>query len=418
MSVAAGLLFGLLPAARLSNPDLNAAIRENRRTQRPIGGLMRAGAPLVAAEVALAMILLTGTGLMVNSLVRMRSVDLGFEPARAVAVNVSLPRSQYSTALARNEYFERFLDNVRQLPGVQFAGAIEYLQVGNAAPPAGLRAAGPPGTGIWRVTPGYFEAMGMPLLHGRDFGAEDVRSNSAVAILSESVARHVWPGGPAVGRQLRLDDKSEVTIVGVVKDVRSGYGRPIRPSVYRPITRQQAGQTIAARTSGDPAVLAIAMRTEAQRLEPRAVVAPPGSVATMLDRGIAGFRFETSLFILFGVLGLIVAAIGVYGLMAFWVGARTREMGVRIALGANTRQMKSLVARQSATPLVAGLVCGMIGAFVLARRLESLLYGITPHDVPTLAGVAAVLLAVGMAAAYLPARRAARVDPMIVLRSE
>jgi hypothetical protein len=226
-------------------------------------------------------------------------------------------------------------------------------------------------------------------------------------------------GKVRLGKMLAGDTGPERRVIGVVKDVRAGYGGDAAAAVYWPVTRDSfRAMTVLPRPSGDPRAVSAGMRTAAQRLDPRLFVARPAPVAMMLDRTIANARFETLLFTMFGVLGLVVATIGVYGLMACWAGSRTHEMGVRMAFGADPARLKSLVLTQASRPLVGGLAVGLVGAFLLTRRLDSLLYGITPHDPATFAAVVAVLVAAGLAAAYVPARRAARVDPIVALRAE
>jgi hypothetical protein len=261
--------------------------------------------------------------------------------------------------------------------------------------------------------------MGIRLMEGRDFSEVEVRTDAPVALVSESVARALWPGQSAVGKVLAAEKLPPLTIIGVARDVRRGYGEQIRPAVYRPIARERNRRaSIMARTTGDPSALGTTMRTIVQRLDPRIVVPTPLTVGETLNRGIADPQFQTSLFALFGVVGLLVSAVGIYGVMAHWVSSRNRELGVRLALGAQPAQLGRLVIRQASVPLLAGLACGLFGAFVLTKRLQSLLYGVTPTDPLTLTAVVIILLTVGLAAAYVPARRAARVDPIVALRAE
>ena len=417
VSIAASLLFAVLPALALSREDVSASIRERRHLRRT-GGLMKAGAPLVALEVALGLILFAGTALTVNSLVRMRTVDLGFEPTRLLPLSVGLG-NRFPTPAARYDFFDRLLQSMRSLPNAEAAGGIDILPWSGSRPMRGLRRSGPPSVGVWSITPGYFHTAAVPILHGQDFTGDDVRQNAAVAIVSETAARLLWPGEPAIGKLVEADGDRRRRVIGVVKDIRAGYGGTVEAAVYWPLTREGfRTMTVLARTSGDPGTFGAAMRTVALQLDSKLLVGRPQPVSVMLDRTIASARFETLLFTLFGVLALIVAVIGVYGLMAFWVGARVQEMGVRMALGANAWALKSLVLRQASLPIFAGIAFGLFGAFVLTRRLESLLYGITPHDPATLTAVVLILAGAGLLAAYAPARRAARVDPIITLRAE
>jgi predicted permease len=417
VSIAASVLFAVLPALALARGDVGASIRDRRHLRRT-GGLMKAGAPLVALEVALGLILFAGTALTVNSLIRMRTVDLGFDATRLLPLSVGLG-NRYPTPPARYDFFDQLLQSVRRLPNAEAAGGIDILPWAGARPMRGLRKSGTPFVGVWTVTPGYFQAAAVPLLQGHDFTDDDVRRNAAVAIVSEATARMLWPAEPALGKLLDADGDRGRRVIGVVKDVRAGYGGSAEPAVYWPVTRQSfRAMTVVARTSGDPGTFATAMRTAALQIDSKVLVSRPQPVSAMLDRTIASARFETLLFSMFGVLAVIVAVIGVYGLMTFWVGSRLQEMGVRMALGATDTALKSLVLRQAALPLFAGIGAGLFGAFVLTRRLESLLYGITPHDPATFAAVVLVLGSAGLLAAYAPARRAARVDPIITLKAE
>jgi putative ABC transport system permease protein len=417
VSIAASVLFAVLPALALSRGDVSVSIRDRPHLRRT-GGLMKAGGPLVALEVALGLILFAGTALTVNSLIRMRTVDLGFDAARLLPLSVGLG-NRYPTPPARYDLFDQLLQSVRRLPDAEAAGGIDVLPWSGARPMRGLRKSGTPFVGVWTITPGYFRAAAVPILQGQDFTEDDVRGNAAVAIVSEATARLLWPAGPALGQLLEADGDRRRRVIGVVKDVRAGYGGTAEAAVYWPVTREGfRAMTVVARTSGDAGTFGAAMRTAALQLDRKVLVNRPAPVSLMLDRTLASARFETLLFSMFGVLALIVAAIGVYGLTAFWVGSRMQEMGVRMALGASHRALKSLVLRQAALPLFAGIVGGLFGAFVLTRRLESLLYGITPHDPATFVAVVLILAGAGLLAAYVPARRAASVDPIVTLRAE
>jgi predicted permease len=416
MSTIAGALFGIVPAWRLTRAPVIARIQRAtrmRRSRRFLGH----GVFFLTAEVAVCLILLTATALTANSLIRRRTVDLGFSHTNVMLLRVVPPASRYPAPQAF-DFQQRALAEVRRLPGVVAAG-IDSPQVGRSSAPTVVRDDLPAGNGVWSVTPGYFSAMGIPVIGGREFDESDAREDAAVALVNETAARLLWPGQPPIGQLVDVAGARGVKIIGVVRDVRSEYGGEVRPSVYRPITRARyRGMTIVARGPGDPTALATALRTVVQRLDLRVVVPVPRTVAETLKRGIADSQFQTSLFALFGLVGLLVAAVGIYGVTAHWVGSRTRELGVRLALGADPMRLEAYVLTQASAPLLAGLAAGLLGAFVLTRQLRSLLYGITPHDPLTYAIVVTALIAVGLGAAYLPARRAARVDPMTALRAE
>jgi predicted permease len=417
-SLACGAIFGILPAARVSLPDLDGALRGRLKAAAPAG--RRAGAVLVAAEVALGLILLCGASLMGNSLVRARTVDLGFEPTRVLALSTYPRGALYPGRAQRYQFWMSLLEDVRRLPGVATAGAIDFPQLAGYAPPAHLAGAGvPTGIGLWNVTPGYFVTLQTPILEGRDFTEREGRGDVPVAIVNETAARLLWPNERGVpGRILQVEELPTMHVVGLVKDVRSGYGKHSEPSVYRPMGPDQRTLTIVARASGEPESAAAQMRAAAQRLDPRQVIRMPVTIESRLQLAIADARFQTTLFALFGVLGCLLAAIGIYGVIAYWVSGRTQEMGIRLALGAEPSRLRRLVLREAMVPVCGGVAVGLAGAFVLTRQLASMLYEITPHDPATLVAATALLLLVAVAAAYRPARRASRVDPLIALKAE
>src|SRR6185503_1692925 len=369
--VFASWIFELL-AARVPKADLEGALRGRLRLSAPGAG--RAGAALVTAEVALGLVLLCGAALMANSLVRAQTVDLGYEPSRTVVMSLFPPVVRYPTATQRYDYWMAALDQVRRLPGVTAAGAIDYLPVGGVAPPLGLGAAAPRGSGLWGVTADYFAAMQTPFVEGRTFTAREAVGDVPVAVVNQTAARFFWPEERAVvGRVLRLEKVPPMQIVGVVKDARYGYGREASLSVYRPSGPEQRMLTIVARANGDPAAVAALMRTAAQRIDPRIVVRMPRTIESVLQQGrIAETRFQTTLFVLFAALGCCLTAVGVYGVIGYWVSGRTQEMGIRLALGANPRRLQGLVLAQAARPLAIGVALGLGGAFVLTRQLQSL----------------------------------------------
>lgn len=425
LSTAASVLFGVIPAWRIASGHAGAAMKEVRRMPAASRSPIKAGATLVSIQVALCFVLLVATALTANSLIRRRTIDIGFEHKDVVQLRYALPTSRYPTAGQVFDFNTRVLDEVRRLPGVE-AGAIDFPQIGGTAPWMHAVADGiPKATGVWGVMPGYFQTTGIQLLEGRDLTDADVRADAPVAIVSESVARALWPEQRAEGKLLSAAKLPPLTVIGVVRDVRSGYGGSsgyagqLRPAVYRPLARgRNRWMVIMARSTGEPEALAQAMRTIVQRLDPRIVVPKPLTVGETLDRGIADPQFQTTLFAFFGVVGLLVAAAGIYGVMAHWVSSRVREFGVRLALGADPLRLRALVIGQASVPLVIGLVAGLCAAVALTKHLQNLLYDVTPTDPATLAIAAVVLAMAGLGAAYAPARRAARVDPIIALRAD
>jgi putative ABC transport system permease protein len=416
LSVGAGLVFGVAPAFRLSTPDLNTSLRAGRH-HGLAAGLFRAGTALVGMEVALGLVLLAGAGLLVNSLVRMRTLDLGFEPTRAIAISIRPPVSRYPAVADRFQFQRDLLEKIRAVPSVLVAGGIDVLRVGSgAAPAAPLRKREGERS---RVTAGYFAAMGVPVVQGRVFDDREQRGDASVAMVNESAAALLWPHENPVGQVFRNQPEPPRYIIGVLKDVRPDYGKSATPTLFLPLTPEGFRTLdLVARVTGDPDTVASAIRREALRLDPRLVVNTPRTLEASLAARNADPRFEAQVFGLFAALGVLLAGVGIYGVMAFWVTGRTHEMGVRMALGANPNDLRRLVLRQAALPLAAGLGVGLCATLVLTRSLESLLYQIKPGDPGTLASVALLLAAVALFAAYLPARRASRVDPMEALRAE
>jgi putative ABC transport system permease protein len=416
LGIGTSLIFGLAPAARLASRDAHLALRETRRMAGRTWHILRAGGVLVTAEVALCLIMLTGTGLMVNSLVRQRTVDLGFDPDGIRSTTVRTPEGVQGPAAF--DLHLQALAELRKVPRMAAAG-IDILQVGRMAPMTGIREGVLEGAGVWSVTDDYFATLGIPLIVGREFTADEVARAHPVTVISESVARRLWPTGGAVGRTLEAERLPPLRVVGVARDVRNGYGGPVQVSIYRPIEREGFRTlTLVMRSADEKAAAATLARTIVQRLEPRAMVGEARPLTEMLDAGIVDARFQTGLFGLFGLVGLAVAAIGVYSVMAQVVVQRTFEFGVRHALGASSCQLMAVVLREASVPLVAGVVLGLAGAYLLSSQLQALLYGIRPQDPLTFIAVSLVLLAAGLVAAWIPARRAARVDPLIALRAQ
>jgi putative ABC transport system permease protein len=419
LSLVTSVAFGIAPALWWSSPGVPL---RHRAASTPAWGRLpgvKAGAMLIALQVALATVLLTATGLTANSLIRRRTVDLGFHATGAVSFGFGFWGVQQATPDGRFDFSRQVLAEVRDLPGVEAAG-IDSTPVGNTAPMSGATGTSlPERTGVWSVTSRYFDVMGIRLTDGRPLSEEEVRLAAPVAVVSESVARAVWPGARAVGGTLTLARQPPLTVVGVVPDMRRGYGRDAEPAVYRPLTRERfRTMTLVARSDGPPAALGAAVKAIVRRHDPRVAVSAPQTLADVLDRGILDERFQTLLFSLFGIVGLLVSAVGIHGVTAQWVGARTREMGVRAAIGARPEDLRRMVLGQAARPLIGGLTCGIGAAMLVTTQLRSLLYDVTPHDPLTYAVVGLTLVACGLAAAYVPARHASRVDPVVALRAE
>ncbi|AHG88119.1 permease [Gemmatirosa kalamazoonensis] len=427
---ATGLLIGLVPAWRLA-PDAAATLKEGGRGTGPQTTSAGARRALVAAEVALAVVMLSGAGMLLRSLAHLRANDLGFVPQGVLTAKVSISRRDYDDARTA-AFFSRLIERLRAVPGVRAVGASGWLPVVDAG---GLWGFQPEGgnypDGRWpsavpqQATPGYLAAIGLPLLAGRDFTTADAAGAPLVAIVSERFAKLAWPGQDAVGRRFQLSRESPlVTVVGVVGDIRShGFDDTPEQTMYFP--HAQAAQSayfvpramaILLRTSGDPARLAPALRAAVRELEPTAPVSEIRTLNDVVATSVASRRFSTALLSAFAALALLLAGVGTYGVISYGVSQRAFELGLRMALGAERRTVLGLVLREGLRMCGAGLAAGLVGSVLVARAIRAMLVGVSPVDLPTLGGVCAVLLGVAVLASLVPARRAMGVDPTEALR--
>ena len=437
VTVATGLLFGLAPALRISRPDLQGALKEGGRGSGP--GLGRQGLRrgLVVAEVALAVVLVTGAGLVLQSVWRLLRVDAGLRGEdRVLTLRLTAPADAYPEVADVAEFYHGLLARVRALPGVEVAGAGRALPLTGDLGDWGLDVEGfqpPPDDnpdGDWQiVTPGYFEALGIPLRRGRVFTERDRADAPRVALVNETMARTYWPQGDAVGGRIRTRGPGDpwMTVVGVVADVRhSGLTGEPRKIWYRPQAQMPAdgfnprSMSLAVRAAAgtDPLQLAAPVRAAVRALQPGLPIAELRTMTEIRGGAIARERFTLQLLLAFGALALTLAAIGIYGVLAYWVARRTHEIGVRLAIGAQRRNVLGHVVGQALALTAGGLALGVAGALALGRTLEGLLYGVEPADPWTLAGVAVLLGGVALLAGLLPARRAASLDPMSALRAD
>jgi len=427
------VLFALVPAFRASRQSGSESLRLGRS-----GGLAmhrdRVRTALIVVEVALVVPLLVGAALLVRTAISLQHVDLGFRPSNVISGRVTLPRADYPDAGRMAAAYARIVDDVRTLPGVQSASLVSQAPLGGGGNSNGLIPEGRPlvvaSTILSRfrlVTPEYFKTMGIPLKRGRLFGPEDRRDTTRAMIVSESLAAQAWPGQDPIGRRVACceaaPDGSPLwkTIVGVVQDVRwSGVmAGAASPEFYLPVEQApEAAWTwlagtlyITARVQGEPQQIVQAMRQRIAAVDPNV---PLFNVQTMDERvaaSTAGTRFNTALLMALGLIGMTLAAVGIYGVIAFFVGHRTQEIGVRLALGATPGDVLALVIRQALRPVIAGVVLGVVAALATSRLMASQLFGVTARDPMALAIGVAALIGVGLLAAIVPARRASRIDP-------
>lgn len=433
-AVTSVLLFGLLPALRVSRADQQSVLRDGGRTtsERRSGRVQRL---LVVAQVAAAVVLLTGAGLLLNSFVRLTSTSPGFEAQNVLTARVAPPRTRYAEPAQLQAYFDAVLERARRLPGVQRAGgawAVPFADGGFASGKIVIegqdtRLGEEPNVGMYPVAGDYFEAMRVPLRAGRSFGVEDRLDTPPVAIVNEAMARRHWPGEEALGKRFKtggVDEVAEeewVTVVGVVANTRR-FSLEEEESVeaYFPLAQSLWAREMYLVIRAESDVLRV---VDALRAELRAVDAeiPLSSVATLSQRvssSVSQPRFRALLVASFASLACVLALLGIYGVMAFAVATRRHEIGVRMALGARRRQVLAQVLRQGGAILGIGVVLGLVAALATSRSLTSMLYTISPLDAPTYAAVAAFLMLAGLVACYVPARRASNVDPMVTLRED
>jgi predicted permease len=427
VTVASGVLFGLVPALAASR-GIQLALKDAGRGASGGVSRHRMRTVLVTGQLALAVMLLVGAGLLVRSLRHLQSRDLGYSIESTLTFEVVLVGDRYDDPGAQDRFFDALYTRLAALPGVAAVGGSGNIPMRGGAM-ASLALDGRPEPAVKLPEVGYqpvsddlFRAMGVPLKRGRVFGPQDDTDAPRVVLLSESLVRAFWPDGDPIGARIRLGPNPNdpwMTVVGVVGDVRMGVADDSRPTAYVSARQDHwGGMTIVMRTTTDPTSLLPAVRREVRAIDPTIPVAEAHSMKQVQSMGLADRRLPMQLMAAFALLALVLAAVGVYGVMAYSVAARTREIGVRVALGAQPRSVFAMVVRQGMGAAAAGLSLGVLGAAALGRVLTTLLYGVKPTDVFTFVGVAGVLLAVVLVACLVPARRAVRVDPLEALRSE
>jgi putative ABC transport system permease protein len=418
-----GILVGLAPAAHALRQDVNTSLKQGGRTGSG-GGSGRLRRALVVSEVAMALILLTGSGLSIRSLMRLFAVDPGFRADHLLTLHFSLPPAQYSQKGASAALCRQLLDRLSNLPGVRSAALtsglpMESIRVssfrieGQPAPTRGNELT----SDFQGISEGYFAALGMPLLQGRNFTRDEAEKHAGVIILNRALAQRLFPHGDALGEVLLIPQRS--VIAGIVADTHQfGLDTAPRPELYYPQRDFSPEVTIAVRTASDPARMSAAIEAQVHALDKDLALFDVMTMEQVIDSFHAGKRFMGTLLAIFASIALLLAAIGLYGVLAYSVSQRTREIGIRMALGAGTREVVRLVVGQSLRLTLVGIAIGLAGAFVLTRLMASLLFETGVHDPLTFGGVALLLVLIAGAASYLPARRASRLDPASSLRTE
>ena len=424
-----GLLFGLAPAWQMRRVNVSDALKASSRGNT--GGHQRLRGLLVAGEVALTLVLLVGAALMIGSFWRLRRSNPGFDPRQVVTMKIALDDQQYSSPARQIAFFDAVLERARSLPGVISAGAADELPLSDNIHGSGFHAADRPEPrpeditiAIYdSVTPGYFEAMRIALRQGRLLDDRDRQGSRPVAVVDERIAAQFWPGQSALGKMFHLSSGPEREIVGVVGQVDPPAVLKLRAGrmgqVYLPFAQEsKPALSLAIRTPGNPASVVSAMRETVRRLDANLPLFEVRTMDEVVAAGRVPEKLAACLLGAFAVMALLLAAVGIYGVVAYSVGRRWREFGIRMSLGAQPADVLAMVLRQGALMAGVGIAVGLGGAFLLTRAMGSLLHNIAATDPLAFAGVTVLLAVVALAAAYLPARRATRVDPMMALREE
>jgi predicted permease len=442
VTVLTGVVFGLAPAMHASAVNLTDTLKDGGRGGSDGNRRNRLRSFLVASEFALALILLIGAGLMVRSFFALQSIDPGFNPNRVLSMAVSVAGTQESEPHRRAIFYQQLIERVRALLGVEAAGGINHLPLAGdmwgwpfAIEGRGKPLPGESPVGVYRIVmPGYFETMRLPVLRGREIAATDDASAPGVVLINEKAARKYWPGENPLGKHIAFDDDKAasptwLTVIGIVRDAKQeNWAEAPYPEVY--LAALQNGGflgereshasyiTLVVRTRGNPAALSAMIKNTVWSLDRNLAISEVLTMDDVVAEANAQPRFEMALLGVFAGVALMLAAVGIYGVMSYSVARRTHEIGIRISLGASRTDVLRLVVRQGMVLALAGSAAGIIGALLLSRLMTKLLYGVLPTDPVTFTGVAVLLMFVALAANYLPARRATRVDPIVALRYE
>jgi predicted permease len=430
LAIVVGIVFGLAPAFLASRGDMQDSLRGTHGIAGRAGGERTRGA-LVVAEVSLTLVLVIGAGLMMRTLYSLSRVATGFRPEGVLTLRVQPTGERFNTSARQIEYVNTMLERLSAVPGVQSAGAIHHLPLSGFSWYANIeiegRARGPgesPTRSGWRVIAGnYFQAMGIPLLRGRGFTAADTRAAPPVAIVSDAFAKAAWPGEDPIGKRFTAGNATRggaVTVVGVVGGVRHvTLDAAPTPELYRPMAQAPMAQmTVALRTTGDPLALTSIARETVRAIDANVPISDVRSLEQVKSASVARPRLIMALLLVFAGVGVVLGAVGVYGVIAYAVGERRREIGVRIALGAEPSAVAGSVVMRGLRYAVIGVAIGVVGALAVTRLMKTLLFGVSTTDPLTFVALSLFLVLVAVLASYLPARQAARTDPMVALRSE
>jgi putative ABC transport system permease protein len=430
------LLFGLAPALRTLRVNLVDGLREGGQQATVGGRRQRLRGALVAIEVALAVVLVIGAGLMVRSLAQLGRIDLGFNPDSLLTMRVQLPASSYDTADKVVAFYAQLMQRVRALPGVEHAGVVRSLPLATTIGDFGLdvegyeEAPGRNAKGDWQiVSDDALEAMETRLVRGRWFTAADTTPSMPVAVVNETLAKTYFRDGNAVGGRIRVGSMTNpwVSVIGIVADERhNGVTGIVKEKFYVPHSQWHVvtggnlirNAFLVVRTTGDPLSVAAAVRNEVRNLDPNIPVANIRPMTEVVATALATSRLTGFLMAVFAAIALTLAAVGIYGVLSYLVARRTQEIGIRLAIGAHRGQVMSMILKQGMSLAGAGIIVGVVAAFLMSRLMQSLLYQVRPGDPGTFLIVPLVLVVVALLASLLPALRATRVSPLIALRAE
>jgi predicted permease len=439
LALLAGLLAGLLPAVRFTRTDLNEALKQGQSRGNSDSSGSNTRGLLVVSEVALSLVLLIGAGLMMRSLLRLSSVQPGFDPNNVLTARLTVPGTKFSSPAAQISFYDQVLRQVRATPGVESAGLIDSLPIddGGSHQPVAVEGqpvvpmADQPEVDVRMISPGYLHAMRVPVLRGRDLNDADLAGRPPVVFISESMAKRFWPNENPIGKHITLTFFPGVVreVAGVVGDVKQDSLDQTRPveTLYWPLSQltvppsetwRSFGMSLAVRTSAEPSSAISSVTSAVHQVDPETPVVSVVTMEGLISASLSPQRFNVLLLGAFAGLALVLAAVGIYSVLAYSVRRRLREIGIRMALGATPSDVLQMVVADGMKPILLGVALGLAAAFALSRVVSSLIYGVRATDPLTFASVALLLIAVGLFATILPAYRATSVEPVLTLREE
>lgn len=429
LAIFSGIVFGLFPALQVSKPNLNDSLKEGSR--QTSGSSHRMRSSLVVFEVALSLVLLVGAGLLARSFLSLLRTDPGFDPENVLTMNLVLPAAKYKDRPSRAAFYQELVQRVKSTPGVQSAAVVNYIPLGGANSSDSYLVEGEPEPaagnehlGRYRVsTPDYFQTMGVSVVRGRGFTEQDKAGGAPVVVVNETLARKHWPDQEAIGKRIRfygpVDQNPWMEIVGVVKDVKHELTLTVTPEYYLPHAQDPwNAMVLVARTTVDPASLAPLLRQQVWSIDKDQPVYGVKTMHEVRSVSVAMYSFSSVMLAIFAGVALLLASVGIYGVMAFAVTQRTQEIGIRMALGARAVDVLKLIVRHGMKLALLGIAIGLAGSWALTRFIEGLLVGVESTDLLTFSVVPLCLLVAALIACYLPARRATKVDPLEALRYE